>query len=271
MGRYAVKIVGERTAGVLNAGSILSLNPSLFLWSKVQSYLFFALLTHIIAMKTLNVAFNGFITYLLLFFCCFLLVQISFAHSPRKSDPDAKVYLDKLSAKYKAMKTIKADFKLAISQADQKKPEVQTGKLYVKGTKYKIVAKDLERVSDGKSVWTHFVSQQEVQVTKLDAKELSPAQFFGIYAKDFTYYVSDEKANSIEIDLTPIDKKASYYKVRLTIDKTTNALLKGILFDKSGLRYAYELQNLQANTSILDSFFVFDAAKYPEAELIDLR
>lgn len=190
-----------------------------------------------------------------------------------KSDPKAKALLDKVSQKFKASKTLKADFTLQTIVPDQKNAQKQAGKIYIKGNKYKITTTEIERFSDGKTVWTLFKTEDEVQVNNVSPTggELTPAQFFTMYQKGFTYSIHSNNDKAMEIDLVPTDKNSSYFKVRLNINKLNNQISAGTVFEKSGVRLSYTLQNQQANTPMEDAFFGFNPAKYPNVEVIDLR
>lgn len=189
-----------------------------------------------------------------------------------QSDPEAKKILDKVSQKYKSLASVEGDFVLTIT--GDKTTDTQNGKVYIKGDKYKFTAQELERISDGKTVWTHLKPQKEVQVNAVDKNEISPNQLFTLYTKGYTYSLNTEvkrTANQMVVDLSPTDKKSNYFKVRLFIDKTTNMIAKATLFEKSGMRYTYELKNIKTNTLKNNSLFAFNAAKYPGVEVIDLR
>ncbi len=195
------------------------------------------------------------------------------AQTTKGGDPQAKALLDKLSQKYKAYKTLKLNFLLSISHPDRKINEKQSGKVCIKSNKYRISTNELERISDGKSVWTYFIKDEEVQVNNVDPKsgEISPADFFSFYNRDFDCYISSETATAYEIDLTPVNKQVSYFKVRIMADKKNNTITKATVFEKNGMRYTYNFSNLQPNTDIEDAQFYFNKSKYPNVEIIDLR
>lgn len=208
----------------------------------------------------------------LLFLTFISCIGFSNNHAQAKSDPEAKKILDKVSQKYKSFSSVEGDFILSITS--DKATETQNGKVYIKGDKYKFAAKELERISDGKTVWTHLKPQKEVQVNAVDKNEISPNQLFTLYTKGYEYLLNTEVkrgANQVVIDLIPTDKNNSYFKVRLFIDKTTNMITKATLFDKAGMRYTYELKNIKTNTLKDNALFAFNAAKYPDVEVIDLR
>ena len=193
-------------------------------------------------------------------------------YTQAQTDPEAKKILDKVSQKYKSFSSVEGDFILSITS--DKTTETQNGKVYIKGDKYKFSAKELERISDGKTVWTHLKPQKEVQVNAVDKNEISPNQLFTLYTKGYNYILNTEVkrgANQAVIDLSPTDKKSTYFKIRLFIDKTTNMITKATLFEKAGMRYTYELKNIKTNTLKDNALFAFNAAKYPDVEVIDLR
>lgn len=195
------------------------------------------------------------------------------AKPTKKGDPKAKALLDKVSQKYKSYKTLKADFVLTTNIADQKNADKQSGIVLIKGSKYKFSTPNLERISDGKTIWTFLKNNDEVQVNHVNTKngELTPAQFFTLYQKGFDYTVNNDNAKAMEIDLVPTDKNVSYFKVRLNINKQTSMISSATIFEKSGTRITYAMQNIQPNTALDEAIFTFNKAKYPDVEVIDLR
>ncbi len=194
-----------------------------------------------------------------------------------KSDPKAKKILDQVSKKYKTLRALKADFTLSIENTDANIKEKQKGRVYIKGNKYKIETDKLDRISDNKSVWTHFKDEEEVQVTEFDPDEgeLTPAQLFTIYDRDFIYSLNDEvKERGIAyamIDLTPKDKSVPYYKVRLTVNKDNSLITRAMVFEKNSTTVVYELGNFNTDVTFEDSFFSFKKDTDSDIEVIDLR
>lgn len=196
-----------------------------------------------------------------------------------QTDARAKAILADVSKKYRSYDVIKADFTFTLDNPQAKIKQTEIGTLYSKSkaNKYKVMLKSQELISDGKSQWTYSKADKEVQLSDVDLSSdaLNPAQIFTIYEKGFKYfYDSDVKvANRIQhvIDLTPLDGKSSYFKVRLNIDKLTRQIKKAVVFDKNGSKYTYVINTFTPNVKIADSFFSFDVKKYPGVELVDLR
>jgi outer membrane lipoprotein carrier protein len=200
----------------------------------------------------------------------------AFAQNPQP-DQKATQILNGVSAKYKALKAVKAEFTVKVENGQNSTKDVQTGTIYVKGEKYKVDLKNQEITSDNATVWTYLKDANEVQVNNFDRDEntITPSQIFTIYEKDFLYAFIEEKkvgTKTIQyIELTPNDKAKPYFKIRLGIDKTAKEVQSAVVFDKNGNRYTYEIKTFTPNPNIEDTFFTFDAKAHPGVEVVDLR
>lgn len=196
-----------------------------------------------------------------------------------QSEVKAKEILAEVSKKYRAYDVIKTDFSYTLENPQAKIKETQLGTLIVKSklNKYKIILKGQELISDGKNQWTYLKADKEVQLSEVDnsSDALNPAKLFTIYEKGFkSVYINDSKLNGKtlhNIDLTPLDGKRSFFKVRLQIDKLTKQIMNALIFDKNGNRYTYTIKTFIPNVKVPESTFTFDAKLYPGVELVDLR
>ncbi|WP_395804344.1 outer membrane lipoprotein carrier protein LolA, partial [Daejeonella sp.] len=196
-----------------------------------------------------------------------------------QSEVKAKEILAEVSKKYRAYDVVKTDFSYTLENPQAKIKETQLGTLIVKSklNKYKIILKGQELISDGKNQWTYLKADKEVQLSEVDnsSDALNPAKLFTIYEKGFkTVYTNDTKLNGKTlhvIDLTPLDGKRSFFKVRLQIDKLTKQIMNAVIFDKNGNRYTYTIKTFMPNVKVPESTFTFDSKLYPGVELVDLR
>lgn len=206
-------------------------------------------------------------------FTCF-----SQTNSLGKSDPDAKKILDNVSAKFQTYKTIEAHFVLKIENSSGKVLGTKAGVVNMKDSRYRISVSGQEIYSDGTNIWTYDKSANEVQVTKFDASAntITPQKMFtNFYDKDFLYKLNGESKQGgkivQEIELTPVDKTRTFFKVLLDVDKKTQSIINTKIFQKTGDRYTYTITSMKTNTNLSDGLFVFNAKDYPNVELIDLR
>jgi len=192
------------------------------------------------------------------------------------SDPEAKKILDAVSAKFKSYKSVQAKFSLKIENASGKGLGTKTGTVYMKGTKYRISVTGQEIYCDGTNIWTYDKASKEVTINKIDpsANSITPQKLFtNFYDKDFLYKLNGNVPINgkpmQEVELTPIDKTKAFHKVLVYIDKSVINTTK--VFEKTGNRYTYSVNNMTTNTVIADAMFVFDPKQYPGVEVVDLR
>lgn len=195
-----------------------------------------------------------------------------------KSDPEAKVILDNVSAKFKTYKTVTANFTLSVTDASGKLQGIKKGTVYIKGSDYRVNISGQEIYSDGNNIWTYDKSANEVDITKFDpsSNTITPQKMFtNFYDKDFLYKLNGETKKGgktiQEIELTPVDKTKSFFKVLVEIDKNSKNIVSTKIFDKNGNHYIYTITGMKTNTNIPDSLFVFNTKEHPKAEVVDLR
>ena len=195
-----------------------------------------------------------------------------------KSDPDAKIVLDGVSAKFKTFKSVTAKFTLKIENAAGKQEGFKSGTVNMKGTKYRISTSGQEMFCDGTNTWTYDKSTNEVQITKFDnsTNTVTPQKMFtNFYDKDFLYKLNGEtkEGNKTiqEVELTPFDKTKPFFKVLVSIDKAAKTITKTKVFEKNGNRYTYTITSMKTNAPLADTLFIFDAKNYPNVEVVDLR
>lgn len=195
-----------------------------------------------------------------------------------KNDPDAKAILDKVSAKFKTYNSVTASFSLKVENSTGKVIGTKTGVLNIKGSQYRVSINGQDIFSDGNNIWTVDKSANEVQITKFDAtaNTLTPQKMFtNFYDKDFLYKLNGESkiAGKIiqEIELTPVDKTKTFFKVIVGIDKNSRNIVSTKVFEKNGNKYTYSINSMKTNTALPQSMFVFDSKKYPKMEIVDLR
>jgi outer membrane lipoprotein carrier protein len=209
---------------------------------------------------------------------CVALIGKSQNNSLGKSDPDAKLILDKVSQKIKSYKSMQLIFTLKVEDAKGNLEGTKKGILYLKGNKYRVDITGQEIFCDGVTVWTYDKSSNEVTITKYDSTSstMSPQKLFtDFYDKDFLYKLNGEQKmgtkSVYEIEMTPVDKTKNIFKVYLYVDKASKVVAGSKMLDKGGNKYSYAVNSLNGNAGLSDATFTFDKTKHPGVEEVDLR
>ena len=204
-------------------------------------------------------------------------IAISLPAQPKgmgSSDPEAKKILDAVSAKFKTFKSVQAKFGLKIENSSNKVLGNKAGKVYMKGTKYRVSITGQEIFCDGSNVWTLDKAAKEVTINKLDPSNntITPQKLFtNFYDKDFLYKLNGVSKGVQEIELTPIDKSKPFYKVLVYVNQATKTIKSTKVFESAGNRYTYAVSGMNTSGAVADAMFLFDPKKYPGVEVVDLR
>lgn len=209
-------------------------------------------------------------------FAVLMLLVGNFAFA--QSDAAAQKLMQEVSKKYQAHHLVKIDFVLDVTDKQQQQTYSDKGMaiLDLNGDKYKVDMAGQTLISDGKNQWSILKEEKEVQLSEVDhsAESISPANLFTFYKSGFkSALAKDEKSGSIllkVVDLSPLDSKKPYFKIRLRIDNATKEIYDAVIFDKSGSKYTYTIKKLQA-TNTGNELFTYNKSQYPQYELVDLR
>jgi outer membrane lipoprotein carrier protein len=210
----------------------------------------------------------------------FLSVQAGFSQnkSMGKSDPEAKVILDKVSKKFKSFAGVQAGFNLKVEDAKGKVQGNKNGTIYMKGSKYKVTMPGQEIICDGANTYTYDKSSNEVTITQVDpsANTITPQKIFtNFYDKDFLYKLNGEKKvggkTLQEVEMTPVDKNKAFHKVYVYVDKGSQTINSTRILEKNGNKYTYTISSFNSKAPLADAQFTFNKSKYPGVEEVDLR
>lgn len=210
-------------------------------------------------------------------FLSFVLLLSTCLYATAQTDTHAKELLDQVSTKYDSYKVIQSDFTFTAKEIDSE-PYTDKGILYLSKTnnRYKIQLDHQEIISDGKNVWSISKETKEVQITEAenDSDVIGPTNLFTFYKKGFKYISMDDetdnKQNLQVVELSPIDTRTNYFKIKLRVNKN-NHIHDVTIFDKSGARYTYRINTLYVNHVIPSSYFSFNKSAYQDYEIVDLR
>lgn len=200
--------------------------------------------------------------------------------SAQEQDPKAKAILDDLSKTTKSHKTMSADYSLTIFNKDKKQVEKQSGKVSIKGQKFKLEIPGNTIVCDGKTQWNYSKDAKEVTIKNFDATnedQLNPSTIFTMYETGYKYkFDKEEKVGTTTyqvIDLFPAVKpeKKKFHTIKLYVDKTKKQVGQLKMMMKDGGTQVYEIKGLKSNVEMADNLFVFDLKGFKADQINDER
>jgi outer membrane lipoprotein carrier protein len=204
----------------------------------------------------------------------FTILLIALSSTLFAQDQVAKDILDKLSTTTKSYKNMTIGFDFIFENTSQNIKETQKGILILEADNFRLEMDAQTVINNGESQWVYLADMNEVQIMEHDPEDdmMSPNKLFTIYEKGYKYtYVGAEaeKGKRLQIiDLFP-EESSAFMKVTLAVDAAKNQLHKITIHDKNGGTYTYLITAFSSNTTVKP--FTFNAADFPEVEVIDLR
>ena len=200
----------------------------------------------------------------LAFFACFS----TFA----QKDPSAKAILDQMGAKVKDSKGILVSIQMVSKNSQGKALGTKQISLKMKADKYYLKQGLMEILCDGKIIY-NFDGVNTISKSSVEEADqtLSPQKLLtGNYDKDFNYSLLGQTASNATIELIPLDKRKSFQKVTLVVDKVKSALSSASILDKSNNSTLVKVLSINYKVVLADNLFLFNRAKYPKnVEIFD--
>jgi outer membrane lipoprotein-sorting protein len=205
--------------------------------------------------------------YIIIIFSLFLVQSVQ-----AQKDPQAKTLLDQIGVKVKQSKGILASIQLISKNNKGKALGTKSINLKMKGDKYLLKQGAVEIVCDGVNIY-NFDGANSISKSSVSESDqtLSPQKLLsGNYDKDFNFKLLSQNSSKATIELSPIDKRKSFQKVTLILDKIKSALSSASILDKSNNITDVKVVSINYGVTLEDKLFLFNRAKYPKnVEIFD--
>lgn len=197
-----------------------------------------------------------------------------------QQDEKAKGILEKVSEKARSFKSLAADFTFSMENKEMEIDEKNEGTIKMKGQKYVVELPNLgaKVFCDGATIWHYMKDGNQVTISDMDNESselMDPASLFNIYDKGFkSKYIGEKNENGkavYQIELEPDSQEFDITKVNILISKSDMMIQSAQLFSTDENIYGIIVKQLDTTKDFPDSQFVFNAADYPDVEIIDFR
>ena len=194
-----------------------------------------------------------------------LLISIcSFAWSQDAS----KVLLKEVSDKLLAQENISLQFNYTLFNAEANINQETSGKVQLKGEKYRFEYLGIIQLNDTKNTYTIVPENEEVTIVSNEnaGSEMNPAKILNFYNEGYRFQwdIAQNIGNrTIQyIKLVPIDSSSDIAYILLGIDNQKKEVYKVIETGKNGTQTTITITKYETNTNLAPNLFSFEEKKY---------
>ena len=193
-----------------------------------------------------------------------LLISIcSFAWSQDAS----KVLLKEVSDKLLAQENISLQFNYTLFNAEANINQETSGKVQLKGEKYRFEYLGIIQLNDTKNTYTIVPENEEVTIVSNEnaGSEMNPAKILNFYNEGYRFQwdiaqnIGNRKIQYIK--LVPIDSSSDIAYILLGIDNQKKEVYKVIETGKNGTQTTITIMKYETNTNLAPNLFSFEEKK----------
>ena len=171
----------------------------------------------------------------------------------------------------KSHKNVEMAFSYQISPDGKNFSDSEKGHAWLQGEAYKIELADQQTISDGKTIWSYLVDDEEVMVSNAsDGTDNTPLKLLTSLDESYVATLTgiDAQGNAT-VELA--NPKGQYKRVTLKINTKKTELKSADIYMEDGSKAVINVEEMKFDQKLDDKFFTFDAKKHPEVDVIDMR
>ena len=201
-----------------------------------------------------------------LYFICLLVMTSAVAQT---KDPAAKSLLNAVNTTIESYKNITVNFRYILENESENIKQETTGNITLEDDKYVLDILGIQRIFDGKTLYTISTEDEEVTISADNDDEestISPSSLFNFYEEGYNYkmdIIQNKFGRSIQyIKFSPIDYDSEIKYALLGIDLTTNHIYNLIEIGKNDTKTTLTVDRFEPNRQLSPNFFKYDASQY---------
>ena len=198
--------------------------------------------------------------------CLFLLFATQAVSAQNNADALIRVLVDQI----KSHDNVEMAFNYQLSPDGKTLGDSQKGHAWLQGEAYKIEMSEQQSISDGKSIWTYLIDEEEVMISTTEGTDNTPLKLLTSLDKSYAATLTgiDAQGNAT-IELA--NPKGQYKRVSLKIDTKKTSLKSVDIYMDDGSKLVINVEEMKFDQKLDDKFFTFDAKKHPNVDVIDMR
>ena len=199
--------------------------------------------------------------------CLFLL----FATQVVTAQNNAEALIHLLVNQVKSHENVEMAFSYQISPDGKNLGDSEKGHAWLQGEAYKIEMADQQTISDGKTIWSYLIEDEEVMVSNAtDGTDNTPLKLLTSLDESYVATLTGIDAQGLAtIELA--NPKGQYKRVTLKINTKKVELKNADIYMEDGSKLVVNVEEMKFDQKLDDKFFTFDTKKHPKVDVIDMR
>ena len=198
-------------------------------------------------------------------------IALLFAAQTISAQNNAEKIIRALVDQVKVHKNVEMTFNYQISPDGKTLGESEKGHAWLQGEAYKIEMADQQTISDGKTIWSYLIDDEEVMVSNAsEGSDNTPLKLLTSLDESYVATLAGIDAKGVaSIELA--NPKGQYKRVTLKVDTKKTELKSADIYMEDGNKVIIDVQEMKFDQKLDDKFFTFDETKHPGVDVIDMR
>ena len=171
----------------------------------------------------------------------------------------------------KSHKNVEMVFNYQISTDGKNLGDSEKGHAWLQGEAYKIEMAEQQTISDGKTIWSYLIDDEEVMVSNAsDGVDNTPLKL--LTSLDESYVATLTGIDNQGIATVELaNPKGQYKRVTLKINTKKTELKSADIYMEDGSKVIVNVEEMKFDQQLDSNFFTFDTKKHPKVDVIDMR
>ena len=193
-----------------------------------------------------------------------------FAAQAVSAQNNAEAIIRLMVDQIKAHKNVEMSYQYQIN-SDGITTDTQQGKAWLQGEAYKVEMVEQQIVSDGKTIWTYLVDDEEVMVSKAsEGADNTPLKLLTSLDESYVATLTNmDSQGNATIELA--NPKGQYKRMTLKANASKLEIKSLDVYLEDGTKLMITIDEMKFDQELGDKFFTFDAKAHPGVDVIDMR
>jgi outer membrane lipoprotein-sorting protein len=198
-------------------------------------------------------------------------IALVFAAQAVSAQNNAEKIIRVMVDQMRSHKNVEMAFNYQISPDGKTLGESEKGHAWLQGEAYKIEMADQQTISDGKTIWSYLIDDEEVMVSNAsEGSDNTPLKLLTSLDESYVATLTGIDAKGIaSIELA--NPKGQYKRVTLKVDTKKTELKSADIYMEDGNKVIIDVEEMKFDQKLDDKFFTFDETKHPGVDVIDMR